>query len=120
MQIVSCETNKKFIQILDDGNAFIPDVIYHVITEDGKMCIYAAEASDDLPRIGEELSKWHGPLRGYVNDSIIKGIFEYEKSCDGEDMAKRAVKDFLYNLKHQVPLLGVEKDCRDTCCWLTI
>lgn len=120
-QIVSCETNKKFIQVIDEYGIFIPDVIYHVLTEDGRMVAYGAELIDDKPRIGEELPLWSGHLKGYINDSLIQGKYKWEQeNTHSEEEARRNVKDFLYNLKRQVPLLGLKEDYYKDCSWFTI
>lgn len=120
-QIVSCETNKKFIQVMDEYGIFIPDVIYHVLTENGRMVAYGTKLTDDKPRIGEDLPPWTGPLLGHINDSLIQGKYKWEKeNTYSLEEAKRNVKDFLYNLKRQVPLLGLKDDYYKECSWFTI
>lgn len=108
-KIISCETNKKFIQFHDEGNFFIPDVIFYVQTENGNVVAYGEEFCSDFPKVGEKLYTYPYRLIGQISSYIIEEMYNEYKEAYGEKAAKKKYNNFISTVREQIPMLGIKE-----------
>lgn len=108
-QIISCETNKKFILDYDDGGLIVPDVNYYVLMEDGRVVVYPEMINGDIPVIGEELpeDRYKCRVESVISYSRIKRyiITQVDESLSDGDLNSR-INGIMSEIKHQLPNVG--------------
>ena len=108
-QIISCETNKKFILNYDDGGLIVPDVNYYVLMEDGRVVVYPEMINGDIPVIGEELpeDRYRCRVESVISYSRIKKyiITQVDESLSDGDLNSR-INGIMSEIKHQLPNIG--------------
>lgn len=108
-QILSCETNKKFILNYDDGGLIVPEVNYYVLMEDGRVVVYPEMVNGDPPIIGEELpeDRYRCRVESCISYSRVKRyiITQQDESLSGEDLNSR-IYGIMTEIKQQLPDIG--------------
>lgn len=108
-QIINCETNKKFIKVYDNGFIDIPDVIYHVLTDDGMMHVWGDILHGDVPQIGKELPEDGGSLSYWIDGEKLDDLLAYfKKENDSEIGAEKEVARFYVRMKQQLPYINID------------
>lgn len=110
-QIINCETNKKFIKVYGNGFIDIPDVIYHVLTDDGMLHVWGDILHGDVPQIGKELPQDGGSLSSWIDGEKLNKLLAYFQNEEGEEewTAKKDVDHFFVEMKRKLPYIGIEK-----------
>lgn len=113
-QIINCETNKKFIKVYGNGFIDIPDVIYHVLTDDGMMHVWGDILHGDVPQIGKELPQDGGSLSYWIDGEKLDNLLAYfKKEDDSEIGAEKEVTRFYVRMKQQLPYINIDTYARN-------
>lgn len=117
IQIISCETNNKFVKVLDNNYLDVPDVIVYVMTDKGYVYGYGATFEVGLPSIGRdiEVNGIEDPLLKVVDSSDLEAYFTSLKENYNEKMAIKIIKDFAERTKKNLPYCHFTKEAEN---WL--
>lgn len=107
-QIINCETNTKFVKVIEDRCIEIPDVIFYVLYESGCTDIEGCHLGDKYPYITGEVDHDGVRLQSFLYGDLIDNYFNYLVGEERDD-ALGSVKAFVKEIKKLLPYLRIDK-----------
>lgn len=114
-QIISCETNRKFIAITQEGGIYVPDFIFYCLTEEGEVVICHSVMNGELPSIGKDFNTTE-MLLSFIDLHRVEEVENFEgKDCEGatDEEMRLYRKEKVAKLLKVLPLLAVEDDLHE-------
>ena len=106
-QIINCETNTKFVKVIEGRYIEIPDVIFYVLYESGYTDVEGCYLGDGYPHIGGEIDHDGVRLLGFLEGYYVDEYFNYlEGECDD---ALGSAKAFVKEVKKLLPYLRINE-----------
>ena len=106
-QIINCETNTKFVKVIEGRYIEIPDVIFYVLYESGHTDVEGCHLGDGYPHIAEEVANKDYCLNGCLYMELIDQYFNYLDV--GYERALVDIKAFVKEAKKLLPYLYIDK-----------
>lgn len=107
-QIINCETNTKFVKVIEGRYIEIPDVIFYVLYESGYTDVEGCHLGDGYPHIGGEIDHDGVRLLGFLNGDLIDNYFNFLVGEVWED-ALGSVKAFVKKARRKLPHLYIDE-----------
>ena len=107
-QIINCETNTKFVKVIEDRCIEIPDVIFYVLYESGCTDIEGCHLGDKYPYITGEVDHDGVRLQSFLYGDLIDNYFNYLVGEERDD-ALDTVKSFVEEARKILPYLRIDK-----------
>lgn len=111
-KIINVETNTKFIKVHKNGFVEIPDVVYHVLTEDGKYSVVGSVLNDDYPVLSTLVSEGDSRLLGFLEASCLDDYLANARDGSGVEEATKEVVHFAREAIRILPYLRYGNDVR--------
>ena len=107
-QIINCETNTKFVKVIEDRCIEIPDVIFYVLYESGCTDIEGCHLGDKYPYITGEVDHDGVRLQSFLYGDLIDNYFNFLVGEEWDD-ALGSVKAFVKAARRKLPHLYIDE-----------
>lgn len=107
-QIINCETNTKFVKVIEGRYIEIPDVIFYVLYESGYTDVEGCHLGDKYPYITGEVDHDGVRLQGFLNGDLIDNYFNFLVGEEWDD-ALGSVKAFVKEARRILPHLYIDE-----------
>ena len=107
-QIINCETNTKFVKVIEDRCIEIPDVIFYVLYESGCTDIEGCHLGDKYPYITGEVDHDGVRLQSFLYGDLIDNYFNFLVGEEWDD-ALGSVKAFVKKARRKLPHLYIDE-----------
>ena len=107
--IINAETNTKFIKVYKNGFMEIPDVIYHILSKDGKYIITGSVLNTDYPRVNCFAEEDESALSGFLDNSHLDDYLDNVRQLEDDQASIDEVKTFVREAKKVLPYLRFDK-----------
>lgn len=108
MQIINCETNTKFVKVIEGTYIEIPDLIFYVLYESGCTDVEGCHLGDRYPYITGEVDHDGVRLQGFLHGNLIDNYFNFLVGEERDD-ALDTVKSFVEEARKILPYLRIDK-----------